>query len=80
MPGSMPVRVTLKNGSFHERSTMLLEIEGSSMNPLTPERLHKKFRSNALRRLSTDRAEEALRRWADLTGIDDVPSAVKLLC
>ena len=80
MSGSMPVKVSLNNGTIYERSTMPIEIEGSSINPLPPDRLQKKFRSNATRRLSPELVEKAVPCWTDLRSIEDISAAVKSVC
>ena len=73
----VPIRVTLKDGRVIEHETPRGEILGSQINPWGMDNITGKFRDNVGLVLSEDRIDHAIRRWQDVTQLDDVGAAIR---
>ena len=73
----VPIRVTLKDGRVIEHETPRGQILGSQANPWGMESIAGKFRENVGLVLPADRIDEAVRRWQDVTRVEDVGEAIR---
>lgn len=74
-PAQTPLTVRLKDGRVLSRATNRHTMRGSVTNPLTPEELKAKFRSNALRSLPEAQVERAVELWWSLPDLTDLREA-----
>jgi 2-methylcitrate dehydratase PrpD len=75
-PRETPVTVRLANGRTLTRSTNRHTMRGTPADPLTADELREKFRRNALRCLSADRAERALDVWWTIDAVPRIHTAM----
>jgi 2-methylcitrate dehydratase PrpD len=75
-PRETPVTVRLADGRTLTRSTNRHTMHGTPTDPLTAEELRDKFRRNAQRGLSGDRAERALETWWTLDTVPHIRTAM----
>ena len=73
----VPIRVTLKDGRVIEHETARGSILGSQANPWGMDNITGKFRDNVGLVLSQDRVNDAVRRWQDVTQVEDVEAAIR---
>ncbi len=77
-PGDYParVRVHLADGRVIERD--IPKVAGSAENPMPAEEYEKKFRANAVRAISVDRAERLVARFRELPAVRDLAELAAL--
>ena len=73
----VPIRVTLKDGRVIEHETARGSILGSQANPWGMDNIAGKFRDNVGLVLPKDRIGDAVRRWQDVTQVEDVGAAIR---
>ncbi len=73
----VPIRITLNDGRVIEHETPRGEILGSQVNPWGMENIAGKFRENVGRALPSERVEDAVRQWQDVTRVEDVGTAIR---
>lgn len=73
----LPVRVTLKDGRVLEHTTPRDGVLGGQKNPWGFDNIKSKFQINAGLALPSDKVEEAVETWADITQVTDIAGAIK---